>query len=358
MLSDMKGKALFMRLTVYTFSHFCVDFACFFMLFSWMSSGTHSLETVTLGFLTYNVIAFGLQPIIGFLCDTYRKIPVELIGIPLLIVGLLFMPIPALSIVLIGLGNAFFHIAGGIDSLRNSGGKMARSGVFVSSGALGVVLGSLVGRAGGLPVLIPIGILLICLVPLYFIYIDRSKSEDAKVVFSIAKPELKIGVIILLAAASIVIRSYAGSIIPAEWRTTTLLFMFPAIGAFLGKFTGGFIADRIGAKNAAVFSLFTATVLLAFGNTNPWIFMIGIILFNMSMAVTLCAIASVLPLNPGLAFGITTLALLCGSFPTFFIPAEHANLIFASLTIISATCLFLILKGKVKINEKISEKIK
>ena len=321
-----------------------------------MSSGTHSLQTVTLGFLIYNVIAFGLQPIIGYLCDTYRKIPVEIIGIPLLVAGLLFMPIAALSIALIGLGNAFFHIAGGIDSLRNSSGKMVRSGVFVSSGALGVVLGSLVGRTGGLPVLIPICVLLLCLVPMYFIYLERLKSEDAAIVFSLTKPELKIGVIILLAAVSILIRSYAGSIIPAEWRTTTLLFAFPAIGAFLGKFSGGFIADRIGARKAAIFSLLAATVLLAFGNANPWIFLIGIILFNMSMAVTLCAIASVLPLNPGLAFGVTTLALLCGNVPTFFIPAEHANLMFASLTVISVVCLFFILKGKVKTDEKISEK--
>jgi len=323
-----------------------------------MSSGTHSLETVTLGFLVYNVIAFGLQPIIGYLCDTYRKIPVEIIGFPLLVAGLLFMPAAALSIALIGLGNAFFHIAGGIDSLRNSGGKMARSGVFVSSGALGVVSGSLVGSTGVLPVLIPIGVLLLCLVLMCYIYLERLKSEDAAVVFSLTKPDLKIGVIILLAAVSIMIRSYAGSIIPAEWRTTTLLFVFPAIGAFLGKFSGGFIADRVGAKKAAVFSLLAATVLLAIGNANPWIYLIGIILFNMSMAVTLCAIASVLPLNPGLAFGITTLALLCGNVPTFFIPAVHANLIFASLTVISAVCLYCIIKGRMKTDEKISEEIK
>ena len=328
------------------------------MLFSWMSSGTHSLETVTLGFLVYNVIAFGLQPIIGYLCDTYRKIPVEIIGFPLMVAGLLFMPAAALSIALIGLGNAFFHIAGGIDSLRNSGGKMARSGVFVSSGALGVVSGSLVGSAGVLPVLIPIGVLLLCLVLMCYIYLERLKSEDAAVVFSLTKPDLKIGVIILLAAVSIMIRSYAGSIIPTEWRTSTLLFIFPAIGAFLGKFSGGFIADRVGAKRAAVFSLLAATVLLAFGNANPWIYLIGIILFNMSMAVTLCVIASVLPLNPGLAFGITTLALLCGNVPTFFIPAVHANLIFASLTVISAVCLYCLLKGRMKTDEKISEEIK
>ena len=311
---------------------------------------------MTLGFLVYNVIAFGLQPVIGYLCDTYRKIPVEIIGFPLLIAGVLFRPIAALSIALIGLGNAFFHIAGGVDSLRNSSGKMARSGVFVSSGALGVALGSMAGKAGCLPVFIPIGVLLLCLFLLYPCYLKRLRSKDAAVVFSLAKPDLKPGLIILLAAVSIMIRSYAGSIIPTEWRTTTLLFTFPAIGAFLGKFSGGFIADRVGARKAAVFSLLTATVLVTFGNVNPLIYLIGIVFFNMSMSVTLCAIVSVLPFNPGLAFGITTLALLCGNVPTFFITIEQASLIFASLTVISAICLYYILIGRKKIDEKTSAK--
>ena len=353
---NRKGNAFTVWLAVYTFSHFTVDFCCFFTLFSWLSSGTHSIQTVTLGFFVYNVIAFGLQPVIGYLYDTYRKIPVEIIGFPLLIAGLLSMPAAALSISLIGLGNAFFHIAGGVDSLRNSSGKMARSGVFVSSGALGVAFGSLAGKTGSLPVFIPIGVLLLCLVLLYTCYQNRLKKEDSVVVFSIVEPGIQPGMIILLAAVSIMIRSFAGSVLPTEWRTTTLLFAFPAIGAFLGKFTGGFLADSIGAGKAAVFSLLVSTVLLALGYVNPWIYLTGVIFFNISMSVTLCAIASVLPLNPGLAFGITTLALLCGNVPTFFIATEHYALVFVSLTIISAICLFCILKGKEKINEKISEK--
>ena len=345
-----------MWLAVYTFAHFIVDFSCFFTLFSWSSSGTHSIQTVTLGFLFYNAIAFGSQPVIGYLYDTNRKIPVEIIGFPLLVAGVLSRPVAALSITLIGLGNAFFHIAGGVDSLRNSSGKMARSGVFVSSGALGVVLGTLAGKTGRLPVFIPIGVLFLCLVLLYVYYRKRLKSEDTEVVFSLAKQDRNPGMIILLAAVSIMIRSFAGSIIPTPWRTTTLFFTFPAIGAFLGKFSGGFIADRAGARKAAVFSLLAATVLLVFGYANPWIYLTGIVLFNVSMSVTLCTIASVLPYNPGLAFGTTTLALLCGNVPTFFIATEQANLVFASLTVISAICLYCILIGRVKINEKNSAK--
>ena len=338
----MKAKSIRnIRLGIYAFSHFCVDFSCFFMLFSWYSNSAHSLQTITMGFLAYNVIAFGFQPIIGYLCDTYKKIPITIIGCPVIVIGLLFMSVPAVSIFLIGLGNACFHIAGGIDTLRQSGGKMAKSGIFVSFGALGVAMGSLSGESGKLTVYFPIGILLICLILLYVFCIDVKKTESK---FTISNPKLKFEAVIILAFISILIRSYAGSIIPTEWKTTPVFTVFPAIGAFLGKSCGGFIADKIGARKAAVYSLLTSLVLLGFGHANPWVYLIGIALFNINTSVTLCATASVLPLHPGLAFGITTIALLCGNVPTFFIAIAYAPLVFAALTAVSAICLYCIVK--------------
>ena len=337
-----------MRLSIYTISHFCVDFCCFFMLFSWYSSGTHPDQTVTLGFLAYNVIAFGLQPFIGYFSDTYRKIPTEIIGCPFLIAGLLLISTPAVSILLIGTGNACFHVAGGIDSLRQSDGKMAKNGVFVSSGALGVAFGSIAGRSGRLSVLVPILVLFLCFFFHCFLYHKRINSKDGETTFSITKPNLSSGTIILFAAVSIAIRSYVGAVLPIEWKTTTLFYLFPAIGACLGKAFGGFIADRLGVRRTAASSLLVAAVLLTFGYMNPYLCTIGILLFNMSMSVTLCSIASVMPLNPGFAFGITTLALLCGNVPTFFIPVIPTPLVFAILTIISAAFLYYILEGKVK----------
>ena len=40
----------------------------------------------------------------------------------------------------------------------------------------------------------------------------------------------------------------------------------------------------------------------------------------MTMAITLGGLVSVLPENPGVAFGVTTLGLLLGTLPTFFFP--------------------------------------
>ena len=63
-----------LRLTIWTAAHFAVDFGCFLVLFGALKSayadgGTAELQTVTIGFLIYNVLAFGLQAAIGQLAD-------------------------------------------------------------------------------------------------------------------------------------------------------------------------------------------------------------------------------------------------------------------------------------------------
>ena len=66
------------RLTIWTTAHFAVDFGCFLVLFGslkpvYAGTGTAGLQTVTLGLLLYNIVAFGLQAAIGQLCDENLK---------------------------------------------------------------------------------------------------------------------------------------------------------------------------------------------------------------------------------------------------------------------------------------------
>ena len=46
--------------------------------------------------------------------------------------------------------------------------------------------------------------------------------------------------------------------------------------------------------------------------------LLGVMFFSMTMSVTLALLVSVLPKNPGLAFGLTTIGLFLGTAPTFF----------------------------------------
>lgn len=297
-----------------------------------------------LGFLIYNVIAFGLQPILGFYCDNHPSFPMGIAGCLIVTAGLAAIVFPWAALIICAIGNACFHIGGGIDSLIFSNGKMYRSGIFVSSGAIGVTLGTYTGQLPYGVVLVPF-ILMITSVMFLFISTKKQK-QPGSYEFHLAS-HLSPVIIILLAFIAIMIRSYAGSIIPMNWKTGAYIF-FPGICACFGKVSGGFLGDKFGARTIGVLALFLSIPLLYFGENTALISMAGIVLFNMTMPITLCTMASVLKHNPGLTFGLTTLALLCGSIPTYFISVSpvSARILVISFTLLSAFCTFISIKKR------------
>jgi FSR family fosmidomycin resistance protein-like MFS transporter len=346
-------------LIAYTFSHFCVDFTCFYILFHGFRNSTDMIETIAIGFLVYNVIAFGLQPLIGYFCDDRPRLPVGIIGCGIVTAGLLvlFLPSPIslsfswLALCLGAFGNACFHIGGGIDALRYAKGKMSRSGIFVSTGALGVAFGTMTGKsetpAGFLP------LLLMAASILTLVIFTRSASfapdpfnakagsmktpQSGSALFNIAS-DLPFVPLLLFALGSIAIRSFAGGVIPMTWKTGVFLALLPGIGACAGKALGGILGDRFGAKTVGVSALLLSIPLLVFGKETALLSVAGILLFNMTMPVTLCAVASKFPRNPGLAFGLTTLALLGGNMPSFFfsVPQQAVSAVLIPLVVLSA----------------------
>lgn len=326
-------------LAIYTFAHFAVDFACFYVLFSTVSAGIENIQQLAFWFLTYNIIAFGLQFVVGFICDNRRDFPAGLIGIIITVVGLTFAQQFYIALILVALGNAFFHVGGGIDSLLNADGKMGRSGVFVSSGAWGVALGTLAGKAN-LSIAYPLGFLLISGVLIY-IYCNP-KINKAKSNFNLTAG-IPIGLAIALIFVSVTIRAYTGYSVPITWKSTTTLILLATFASFFGKFTGGFIADKIGARTLGTLALLLSVPLLAFFNNNIILCVIGIALFNMTMPVTLCTLANYLEGFEGLAFGLTTLALLAGTAVTYYyaLDINIAKYVIIISIIISALCIFM-----------------
>ncbi len=327
-------------LAAYSFSHFCVDFACFWLLFSRVVPGGMDAQTVALALLIYNMLAFGLQPFIGYLCDTHPGIPAGLIGCIVAAAGLLLSAAVWPALVLVALGNAFFHIGGGINSLNSS--RMARSGVFVSTGALGVALGTLSGAAAH-SVALPLSLLLASAA--LIAWSDPHSKRSAPVRFTAdVSSNLPFTALALLVALSVVIRSFVGSSLTLPWKSLSPMYgLLPAVCAFAGKAAGGVLGDKMGAKNTGVVSLLLALPCLAFGSSVPLIAMAGIVLFNLTMPITLCTLASRLPGHPGLAFGITTLALLVGNVPTFFfkLPGSASAAALSVMIAVSACCILL-----------------
>lgn len=328
-------------LTVNTFAHFCVDFGCFVMLFGGFASSVSDPQLLAVGFVSYNVTAFGLQPAIGYLIDTHPRMPVSIAGCLMVMAGLLLLPWSWLSLLVCALGNACFHVGGGIDCLINAGGRMSRSGIFVSTGALGVGLGTLAGRQDW-PVWIPLVLLGIAVVAIVRVCpVPARRLVPGMIRFRVSSGR-PFAVILALCTTSIFIRSYVGSVLPVPWKTSVLLMLLPAVAAGLGKAGGGWMADRFGARHIGVGSLLVSLPLLVFGAPYPAVSVAGLLAFNMSMSITLCAVFTELPDHPGLSFGLTTLALVAGTLPAGFFAWSAASVrpVLFVCILLSAVCLF------------------
>jgi hypothetical protein len=70
-----------------------------------------------------------------------------------------------------------------------------------------------------------------------------------------------------------------------------------------------------------------SAALFAFAGKTAWGFAAGLLLFNITMPLTLVAVWGQLPSRPGFAFGLTTLALLRAARPpSFFAFREPSSL--------------------------------
>jgi len=290
---------------LYTLFHFVVDFACFVVLFGFLPEPAQMV-----GFLAYNIVAFGLQTPLGIALDALLRPGKHFCALSfvLLLAGLALAGYaPFAGMFACALGNALFHVSAGRDVLILSRGKMGANGVFVASGALGVALGTLWGREARLLSL------LLCVSCLGLTFLaDSVRSRYAS-----SAPLARGGVLLgaVLCFVCIFVRSLGGSLFVKPVQLTALALAACAAG---GKALGGFLADRFGARRVAAGSLLLACVLLFLLPPHPIITCLGVLCFNMPMAVTLVYLADRLPGRPGFAFGLTTLALLVGALPIFF----------------------------------------
>ncbi len=341
-------------LFAYTFSHFAVDYVCLLTVLDPFGSKAQLLggtQSYALFVILYNFLAFGLQMAVGYFSDYHKSVPVGAIGCVSVLIGAVCCANSNsavtlwAAVVFVGIGNAFFHIGGGIDSLVNSNGKLRRSGIFVSSGAMGVALGIYSCKRISSGDFIVIALMIFC-AAICFIAHRNVGTDKICSIKGVANGKLGVWSVVILALISVTIRSFGGTVIPMEWKTTAELGLLSAFGAFFGKFIGGFAADRFGAKRIGTITLLLSLPFIIFGSEIMPISLIGVVLFNMTMPITLGICTEKLPKNPGLAFGLTTAALLLGAVPSFFaIMSGKTNLLIPAV-IISAVCIFISSENK------------
>lgn len=295
----------------YSVAHAIVDFCCAAVIYSFIGS-TDTGFLLKLAVL-YNILAFGLQSIFGLIVDKYN-IPRKsaIFGCLFLILGLCLYNKPLYTIVLMGIGNALFHVGGGLISLRLGNGRAKLPGIFVAPGAIGLFLGTMLWKYTFID---NIWLAFLPLFAMAIIFFAKFNDEKQTVFENRASLPCYYTIILLLLFA-IAVRSFVGLSYDFTAKENIQLMTIFIFGAAFGKFAGGFIADKFGMFRTALIGLFLSIPCLKFGYI-PQFSIIGMFLFNLTMPITVTALANMMPNYKGFAFGLTTLALLLGYLPVY-----------------------------------------
>jgi len=332
----------------YSMIHFIIDFSCSFLIYQFV----YGMDKWYVYLLLYNFCAFALQMPIGLLADKWNHNALcAAIGCGLVALAYGLSGLQIMTVLVVGIGNAMFHIGGGITVLNVSEKKAGALGVFVSPGALGIYLGTMLGKQEVLVHLIPIIVLLLAagiLVTLNHHQVNAFVSPNQKVSLEGAT-SLKAFIAISFLFAVVCIRSYAGMLMKFPWKAEGY-WGIAFIGAVvLGKMSGGFLADRIGFRKASILSLGLAAVLFLFSGYPPT-GIIAVFLFNMTMPITLWAAAKIFAGAKGFAFGILTFGLFLGSLPAL-LEIEMTGSIMIALAFASILSILLMEIGLRRVTE-------
>lgn len=307
------------RLNIYAFAHFAVDLACFYALFSRVTA----LESSAALLLLYNVLAFGAQPLFGLVCDRLNDArPPAVLGAALCAFGVLLCPGGLALVLLIGLGNALFHVSGAVGALRRYPGNAFYAGIYVGSGALGTVCGTLIAQCGWAYQLI--GLLL--LAAMGAIWLSGRGAPRGSIVteLSAGMPVEQTTIPALaLCLMAIALRSFAGYTVDLPAGDGVLFVLMPGIMGCLGKIFGGIGGSLFRWRSFGAASIVVAGALCCIAPDTPFALM-GVFFFNFAMPLTLCTVMCAYPARIGFSFGLTTLALLAGTLPFLFLPADHS----------------------------------
>ncbi len=328
---------------LYFYIHLITEIACFYCLSSILGN---SILSWSIPFV-YDAFAFVPQSLIGYFSDKYPKVNLGLVGIVLLIIGFLtymfnVLPGTYTELIILCLGNCCIHVNGAEVTLRCSKGKLSHSAIFVGGGAFGVVLGKIMTK--NILSIIFITFLMLSMIP-FAILAEKYKDTRTKDLckgFNYHNPKINTGLLIILAVFVVMVRGYMGYGIPTTWNKTVIQTVLLYFMMGTGKCLGGILCDAYGIKRVAQISVLLALPFLLFGDHIMIVSLLGIVMFSMTMSITLALLVSVLKNKPGLAFGLTTIGLFLGIAPIFFIKLTTYTAHAVVISVFTIICYFIL----------------
>ena len=283
--------------------HFLVDFSCALVLFSrFYGEGNWAVSL-----LIYNFCAFALQLPMGILADFFGRANwFSALGC-LLVAGGFVVPDLMSAAIVIGVGNGLFHVGGGVEVMRGSK-KATPLGIFVAPGAIGLYLGTMLGKRTAM-LLLPAALLLLACALVCLLSAQKAQNDKGE--------NAPWNLLILYAMFFVVVlRSMSGLFLSFSWKTGVFALLAVLCTA-LGKACGGFVSDRWGVRLSAAVSLTVSALLFLMGEY-ALAGLCAIFFFNMTMPMTLFGLCSRYRGSCGAMFGFLTFALFIGFLPQYF----------------------------------------
>lgn len=315
--------------------HLVVDGICGFVIFSSLYPLV-SLDNAFVIFILYNFCAFVLQPLTGFLIDKFNYDKLLLICLTFVLALCLCVNLnPFLSCILLGISNSFFHTIGGKYVLKNKQNSMSLQGLFVSLGAIGLVLGSyFYGNILKVIFLFLIFVLLSLLIFLKDKNIDEKTEHNPKIKNLVSREAIIIVVLLLIVTF---VRAFRNKGTVYSWNINKNTILLISTITALGKIIGGVLGDKFGIRNTILLSFIISFISIFLTGKNMYLDLLSILAINFSMPITLFLLNKSFPNHEGFNFGLLAAVL----FPGYLVGMNEfvsSNItIFAPIAIIIST---------------------
>lgn len=310
-----------LKITVVSFYsavHFIVDLCCAVLVSRLTAEHSGNAAQLFNAIILYNLFAFAVQLPVGIIADKLNKNSAfSALGCLAVAFSYFLSDYLLAACIIAGLGNALFHVGGGIDVLNVSNGKAAPCGIFVSTGALGIFLGAQSEKIGFNQYRFAVIILTISAAALFWLF-SKARGRISNEPFSLPDFNLKTVAAVFCLFLTVCLRSYVGLILSFNWKNTFIISLIVIIALVFGKMLGGIIGDATGYIRASAVSLSLAAILFLFSFKSPFAGVTAVLFFNMTMPLTLSALSKIFSGSKGLAFGLLTLALFIGFLPKAF----------------------------------------
>ena len=271
--------------------------------------------------IAYNALAFALQLPLGLAMDEWPRFNrsgfflgtgLVLSAAVLAALGLEGWGVLAMACI----GNAFFHLTTGKHVLETHGGRSGPLGLFIATGALGLMAGQ-VGAARAAEVCLPVfaaGLAILVAVAASQKWNGQDVRGDVPEKAGDGARLLPIAVILGLWGI-VAWRSWAA--LTAGGRSTggvALLMLLGAAVTFAGKVAGGYLAEWLGRWKVTAVSV-AGSVLLVFFCEPSWPLAWFVLLFVAQLATgpVLSLLYDATARRGGMAFGLNCFGLFTGS---------------------------------------------